>query len=150
LKIHNFPDKDRRPFKVKCSLCFDGTFNPDKVSEITGLSPTVSWMKGDLKPVLTPQGKSGKHTFDFWEYSTNKERTANPEEVLDKLLEVIVPLKEPISLLLKEVTIKGAVVMMIDCIVDVDPGFHLSANILSKLAELNLELGFDIYSYSNE
>ena len=153
MKIYHFPENDRRPFEVKCSLCYGSrfsneSFNSDLISEKLGLTPTKAWRKGDTRKPFTPHGKPSKFEFDFWWYSTDKVRTGEPEEVLWKLLDTILPLKEELKSVSNEIQLGGVITVVIDCIEEVQPGFHLSAEILNKISELNMEIGFDIYPFS--
>ena len=109
----------------------------DRVSSVVGVQPTRSWLKGEP---FSEQG--GRHTHDRWELGSTSPDAASPEE---KLLELVGTLEELAP------GVRAAAEQFeagIGCAVytsQANPGIHISATLLARIAALGLTLDFDVY-----
>lgn len=116
--------------------------DPADVSSVVGLPPSRSWRKGDL------YGASGTvHTHDRWELRSPAPESALPEEKLDTLVSALEAVAPGVRAAAER--FKAG----IGCVVytqRANPGFHVSADCLRRVAALHLSLDFDVYLMSSE
>ncbi|MHA7837914.1 MAG: DUF4279 domain-containing protein [bacterium] len=115
---------------------FEGT--PEVVTKAAGIAPTRQWVKGD-----SYGDKGGIRTHSRWELASPAAPDASFETQLDALVDLLEKHAESIR----------AVAASFDSGVNVaayfresfNPGFHASAPMLKRLADLGLSLDFDLY-----
>lgn len=117
--------------------------NPSEITDKLEIQPTKTWMKGDI-------GLTNKlREFNNWEVHSPLERS---EIFLNKHIEAVLDIIEPKQVLILKFRENGWHIG-INCVgyySDEHPGFHLSSNIISRLAKLSLDVDFDLYCLSKE
>ena len=113
-------------------------FGPDPraVTALLGVEPTKAWAAGDLGPGGEPW------RYGRWELASPAGEAASVEDQLAALL----PLLEARADAVAEAARRYAV--GIQCAAyfrEVNPGFHLDAGLLARVAALGLSLDFDMY-----
>ena len=114
-------------------------FDPphSQISDLLGLEPTEAFVEGD------PWIKDRKRPFSSWHLKSPLPRT---EIFLDAHIEALFDILEPKRDRLAEVAAKYEVGM--NCVgyyYSAHPGFHLSAEVVRRCADLNLSMDFDLY-----
>ena len=116
---------------------FDG--EASAITQTLGIEPTETWQKGDAGRY--PQ-RSGE--FSNWEVHSPLERS---EIFLDAHIEAVLNIIEPKLTQILELQMQGCDIG-INCVgyyTDANPGFHLSAKLLSRLAAFSFDVDFDLY-----
>jgi hypothetical protein len=115
---------------------------PTEITDLLKIEPSRVTLKGEpLNPATHTVRKKS-----FWEFRSSLPTTEMYQDAhLENLLSVLTPLKNEIAQLqLKYET-------GISCVgyyTIVNPGFHLSAELIKSCAALNLCIDFDLYNYS--
>lgn len=116
--------------------------DPTEITDLLKIEPSRVVLKGEpLNPATHTVRKKS-----FWEFRSSLPTTEMFQDAhLENLLSVLTPLKNEIAQLqLKYET-------GISCVgyyTNVNPGFHLSAELIKSCAFLNLCIDFDLYNYS--
>jgi hypothetical protein len=124
--------------------------NPEEFTQVIGISPTDSGVKGTPSPhpTLREQGKTTPWT--FWKINLN-ENSYNTDEVIQKLLSRVWHRRDAI---LEYVRSKPGVevgVLIAISIYDDRPVYELSRDTIGKLAYLGCDFAIDdIYDHRNE
>ena len=129
--------------QIKIILAVLGdSLNPQKITEIMGLSPTSHWKKGDQ----VPNRKTGllrKET--CWEYSFGFIPTVFLEEASKGLIKAL----EPNLDLLVEYVAANKLEAKLDIVVEVHngekPSLFFGKKLLDAVARLNGEIDIDLY-----
>lgn len=114
--------------------------NPLEITKAIGFEPTQVLLKGEsLK-----NGRSRQHS--FWEFHSSLPRTEPFQDAhLSNLLENLLSKRQQI----KEIASKHTV--GINCVgyyTNVNPGFHMSAELINQCAMLGVSIDFDLYNCS--
>ena len=113
---------------------------PEEISSILGLQPTRILKKG----ALISEKSTKRRNFNSWEYNSILPRTeVFQDSHIKNILEVIYQKKHEILKLGTEYEVG------INCVgyySNVNPGFHISAELITQCAELNLSIDFDLYT----
>jgi len=107
-----------------------------EVTRALGVEPTKSWNKGDVRKA------GGVYEFSNWTYNAQKFE----DKVLDSSIEKVVDFLE--SLNWSQVLLPSGFEGTIQCVSyhkERSPGFHLDRKLISRIAELNMEVDFDLY-----
>ena len=114
--------------------------NPEEISELLNLKPTRILIKGDL--ISNRSEKRRKES--SWQYYSSLPRTEIFQDAhIENILKAIYSKKQEILKLGSEYEVG------INCVgyySNVNPGFHMSAELIKKCAELNLSIDFDLYA----
>jgi hypothetical protein len=120
---------------------FEFGSDPQVVTDVLGIAPTKAYGPGAPKPgVVGERGGTWRH--GRWELASPAGRGARVEDQLTALL----PLLEERADAVAEARRRFAVQLV--CVAyfrEVNPGFHLDAALLRRLAELGLDFDFDMY-----
>ncbi|MBW8186720.1 DUF4279 domain-containing protein [Shewanella nanhaiensis] len=112
----------------------------DEISSILKLQPTDFHLKGDL--ISERHMRLRKRS--SWKYKSTLPRSEPFQDAhLENLLIVLKDRKEAIAQLNKDYDVG------INCVgyyTNVNPGFHMSANLIKSYAELGLSIDFDLYN----
>ena len=115
---------------------FEG--NASVITRKIEVEPTRIWHKGDTcLPNKT-------RTYSNWEIHSPLERS---EIFMDAHLEAVLDIIEPKVTQILELQAQGCDIG-INCVgyyTDANPGFHLSAKLLSRLAAFSFDVDFDLY-----
>ncbi|WP_422739700.1 DUF4279 domain-containing protein [Micromonospora sp. WMMD729] len=128
-------------------------FDPDEVSRIVGLQPTMAWQRGAPHP-----NRPGPRQFSAWEYSPAPVRTYRSEEVVARLLDDVEPYATGIAEACKSLGMRAGVAVVIEMTArrdhqDLDittAAVGYSAETIGRLARLSLALEHDQYLYVDE
>ena len=114
----------------------------DAITAAVGLSPSRAWNKGEPAPSGRP-AKSSR-----WELHSVLPRD---EIFVDKHIEALVPVLEPRARAIIDLgTRYECGISCVGKFYDANPGFHLSADLIARLAALKLPVDFDLYCYSED
>lgn len=118
-----------------------GDFTASDITQIIGISPSHTFAKGDNIP--SRPGKTRDHS--NWELHSPLPRNVTfIDSHLKALMELLERKKEIIKNLQTEYETG------INCVgyyTNSNPGFHLNKHLVQQLAELNLDIDFDLYCY---
>ena len=122
---------------------FDFEGEASEISRKLELEPTETWLKGDAWLPNKPRPHSN------WEIHSPVDRS---EIFLDTHIKAVLDIIEPKRLKIFELREQGGDIG-INCVgyyYSEHPGFHLSAELLSRLAAFSLDVDFDLYCLSAE
>jgi len=115
-------------------LGFSGS--PQAVTDLLGIAPTEAWATGD------PGLRGHPRRFARWNLASPAGETATVEDQLTALL----PLLEARAAAVAEAARRfEAGIHCAAYFRDVNPGFHLDAAMVARVAALGLSLDFDLY-----
>jgi hypothetical protein len=115
------------------------TGTAEEVSTLLGLAPTTVRRLGET----SPHGRPVK--FAAWEFASPLPRgQALLQDYLESLLVVLEPRIEAVRKLRAEFP---AGINCVGYYYGSNPGLHLSASLLNRLAKLQLDVDFDLYNY---
>jgi|ERR1700674_1777018 len=135
------PDTDHRP-QISTILWITGPdFDPEAWTQMVGLSPTETGLKGQHRPGRRPPVPKS-----FWELSFIRERGDCIETGLKKLLDLLWPARVKITHHLKEPLVAGTFVSNVTIRND-GAYLCLTAETVSRLAHFSLDYGIDIFDY---
>ena len=114
--------------------------NPSEITKALELEPTEVTLKGQPLTNGRPRKRSS------WKVHSSLSREEPFQDAhLSNLVEKLLPKKQQI----KEIASKFSV--GINCVgyyKNVHPGFHLNKALIAQCAELNLDIDFDLYNFS--
>jgi len=117
-------------------------FHPKEITKQLGLEPTDIKVKGEYRIV----GKKKPHKMlnkeNLWILDSELPRNIPIEKHLEHLVNKIKPYKQNFIKIANQYSLE------LTCAIyyyEANPGINLDKNILKELAELNIELGLDIY-----
>lgn len=140
-------DSDAQIDEIKCEFLIMGFEDGNEITSLLGINPTEIISKGDVKRE-DPAGINPPllHDQNYWVL-----RTENPgsesEELLDLLLAKLRPKSKEILELSKKTNLE---ISIFGSVYHSQVGIHLSKSQLKELADLNIELDFDIYSLEED
>ncbi len=115
--------------------------DPKDIGQLMTLQATQSYSKGD--PCSQIPNRIIEH--GCWEYMSSLPRSEPCQDShISNLIEVLASRKEAIGQLQQKYEVG------INCVgyyTEVNPGFHLSAELIKACAELNLSIDFDLYTH---
>lgn len=114
-----------------------GSFDPDDITEVIGISPSRTWREGEARTPLLRWKKSG------WSLVFGPERSVDLEAQIKRMLDTVEPIQERLRSARDRYNAEADVF----CSADIDdrtPAILLGAETLSRLARLGVELGIDI------
>jgi hypothetical protein len=126
-------------------------FDPDRVTELVGLTPTSSWRRGDPRPV--PKFPTARR-FACWRYELPVEHTYYAEDVVLSLLNTIEPYADQISYTCQTLGLRAGIMLVIEMtgyrddeggVIVSTAVIGYSADTLHRLARINLILQHDQY-----
>jgi hypothetical protein len=110
--------------------------SPDAVTELLGIAPTSAWATGD------PGIRGQPRRFARWALASPAGEDASVEDQLAALL----PLLEARAAAVAEAARRfEAAIQCAACFREANPGFHLDAALVARVAALGLSLDFDLY-----
>ena len=112
--------------------------DPAVVTRLMSIEPTVAWAKGDPHPVL----RSARWHYGRWEL-----RSSLPlEESLENHLLDLLPKLESRREAVTEANARfDAALVVATYLRETNPEYTLSADLLRRIANLGLEMDFDLY-----
>jgi len=114
--------------------------DPEEISKFLRLEPHEAFQKGDLISEKSARTRS----FSSWTYRSSLPRSEpSQDEHIANLIEVMLSRKN----ILLELNSKYEV--GINCVgyyTNVNPGFHMSADLIKSCADLGISIDFDLYS----
>ena len=116
---------------------FKFAHDPESITDILGIQPTIAWRKGDAGP-----GNS-KRTHDRWELCGSRYGVDSFEEQLDELLSILEGRRAQVRQVVEQ--FEAGICCTATYCEDANPGFHLSETLISRLASLGLSCDFDLY-----
>ncbi|NHC08724.1 DUF4279 domain-containing protein [Pseudomonas stutzeri] len=109
----------------------------EQVTDLLKLTPTRTWMKGELGPANRPR------KFSNWELQSSLPRTeAFQDRHLVTLLEALEGRREQI---LEAVSKYKCGLQGVGYYTNENPGFHMDSQLISRIAALGLSVDFDLY-----
>jgi hypothetical protein len=127
------------------AIVSDKSINFDEFQAID-LKPTKSWQLGD-KLRYNPNA-----TYSRWEFSTDEVITLDYQEVISKLLDMVIPYKEA----LKEIVRKNNYDCYVEAVIYINiekgislPSIHLDKKAIDFLSYLGAEFDVDLYDYNS-
>lgn len=113
------------------------------ITETTGLSPTAFFRKGSKR--YSPNGKElpGVHQYSAWSYWVEVEDTREFAVDIERMIDLLTPGKFAIENLLAA---NGQAMLIIEFFGDRNIGDVISPSILTKLINLRLSLGIEVFS----
>lgn len=135
------------PYKFCISLRFSGVgFEPEAISTALSLIPKHSWKNGD--PIINPPNTAsrGNRRKSYWSHRFETEDHAD----LESSLSVVLALLLPHRLFLQGLASSGIdIQLFIGLFGDENYGFTITPTHSKDLAELGVEMGFDVYPFSD-
>lgn len=112
------------------------------VTEATGISPTTFSIKGSKR--FAPNGKElpGIHQRSTWSYWIEVEDTREFAATIERVIDLLMPGKTVIENLLAT---NGQAMLIIEFFGDRNVGDVISPSILTKLIDLGLSLGIEVF-----
>lgn len=114
--------------------------NPEILTELIGLKPSSTHVKGD--PLVKDNPKSYKHKENLWEIKSYLDSSSNLEDHVINVLEQLRPFKKIIIEATKGMYKELAVTIFFS---GKRPPLHLGKHILKELAEYEAEVDLDVY-----
>jgi hypothetical protein len=119
-----------------------GEFSPERITSQLGLTPSDSWMKGDLNEKTHFERK-----FSRCSLHSRLERSASLENYVRDVLEQVLPKGEQI----RRIGIECQVSVQLVGYFDRDfPGFCMDRDLISSLAHLDVGIDCDFYYLYSE
>jgi hypothetical protein len=139
--------KEMNPYKYCISLRFSGVgFEPEDISTALSLTPNNSWKTGD--PIINPPNTAsrGNRRKSYWSHRFETDEHAD----LESSLSVVLALLLPHRLFLQGLASKGIdIELFIGLFGDENYGFTITPTHSKDLAELGIEIGFDVYPFAD-
>ena len=135
-----------KDFSYRVSLRLSGIgFEPEEISTALMLNPDKSWKIGD--PIINPPNtpSHGNRSKSFWSHQFETTDHKDLESSLTVVLE---------KLLLHQVFLQGLasnginIQLFIGLFGDENYGFTITPTLSKDLADLGIEMGFDVYPFS--
>lgn len=138
------------PYRYCVSLrIFHPKIDPAEMSQVLGLDAAATGKMGD--PRVTPKGRAlnGVWNENFWKYQPHGDcnmssETQHLESYLDDLTSMLTPHK---TFFARVVETGGHVEYFIGLFSESSIGSVLCASLLGEIADLRIDLSFDIYAY---
>ncbi|MGE0931757.1 DUF4279 domain-containing protein [Peijinzhouia sedimentorum] len=125
---------------------FGDLLNPNSFTEITKLSPTSFWFKGDAIP-NRKLGLTRKET--CWEYSFDFIHTLYFDDVANLFIQHFSPYLEDIVKYIEENNLETKVDVVVEIINDEKPTLSFDKKFMNLIVKMNGEIDIDLY-YMNE
>lgn len=113
----------------------------EEITSEMGMEPSEAYNKGD-------QATYGPSKFSFWQLLSP---LPEGDLFLDEHLDALLPILETRAREIKNISDRYKV--GINCVGyfrDVNPGFHLSADMIKRVSDLRLSIDFDLYCSCEE
>lgn len=110
---------------------------PEEVVKQTGISPSTSWHKGEVKP-----GTSMQYSDNGWELKSSLPLESSLVDHINFLLSAVRPVQEQLLSLTKKYY------SILSCAIyfgEESPEVHLDNELLRQIGELNLKFDLDLY-----
>ena len=118
--------------------------DPEEIGSALGLLPSRTVRKGDL----ISEKAEKRRAESWWELHSTLPRTERFQDAhIANLLEKLMVVKSAVINLGKRYE---SGISCVGYYTDCNSGFHLSAELVKRCAELGLSLDFDLYNYSGE
>lgn len=115
--------------------------DPQEISDLLGLEASEVYLKGDL----ISDKSDRRRTHSSWKYLSSLPREEPFQDShLENLVKVLISKKEAINKLHQKYE---AGINCVGYYTNVNPGFHLSAELIKACSELSLSIDFDLYTY---
>jgi hypothetical protein len=130
--------------EISASFTLTGIeLDPAEISAKVGITPTASWMKGDL---IDPRGVI-RYQENGWSIQSTLDKYASLEDHVKSVLEQLQPSWSSL------VEVSAQNYAEIDCVIYTRgqaPEMHLDKDILRQISQLNAELDLDLYVLPEE
>jgi hypothetical protein len=110
---------------------------PEEITNQTGISPSETWCKGELKPRTTMQYKD-----NGWELKSGLPLEASLADHVNFLLSAVGPAREQLMSFTKKYYSELACAVYFS---EGSPEIHFDNDLLRQIAEMNLNIDLDIY-----
>ena len=134
-------------FSYSVSLRLSGIgFEPEDISKVLSLIPTNSWNAGD--PIINPPNtpSRGNRSKSYWSHRFETTDHADLESSISVVLKSLLPHR----LFLQRLASRGIdIQLLIGLFGDENFGFTITPTHSKDLAELGIEMGFDVYPFSD-
>ncbi len=120
-----------------CYLLLGDDLDPDTVSEYLGLTPTRAWRKGDASPDSGPQDVGG------WLLGSDLPRDCSEEDHVLALFQALRPSWLAAASL--GARYRASLYVVVRTSSHANPVFNFDRSTVRQAAELNAELGVDLY-----
>ncbi len=117
----------------------------EEISSKLQLKPTNGWLKGELIPNRKQPVYRKQST---WELKASVSSDSPVETHVESLLSVIEPVKEVFKALVSKY--EGELSIVSHIREDFNPGMHFDSTLIKRVAELGLEIDFDLYFYPED
>ena len=132
--------------EVKARFTIQGkSLELEKLTQSVGIQPTSSWKTGDPIPRTF-----GKRKTDGWSISTSYVETFDAAEVLDQLLQKLMPTKEKLLKFCAKNKVETELSLAILALEGDVPSINLDPNCLASLNSLHCSLDVDVITGSRE
>jgi hypothetical protein len=116
--------------------------DPDRITEILGLTPQLSAIAGSVRKTRTGTVLPGLHRSSVWSHwfcvEGHRHFFTEVEKMIDKL--------EPHKALLTEITgSEGSIDLIVDMPGDVNLGSTLGWRYMARLSDLHIDLGIEVF-----
>jgi hypothetical protein len=137
-------------YPYECSVSFrisHPTIDPDEISTQLGLEPKISWRAGDVRQ--SPKGTplEGRNETTYWSYALNCQPTS---ELIELLEDFTVRLESYREFLIHLRSTGGRLEYFVGWFSGPNSGEVFDHRLLGKIANLQIDLSFDIYTTSPE
>jgi hypothetical protein len=120
-------------------LLIGADFQPDEITAQVGITPTKTWMKGDLRS----PGAVVRHQENGWMVLSKLDRSADLEEHIKSVLEQLQPSWD---ILQKLCLLHSAEFACVVCTYGGDrPAIHFDREVIKQVNELNSTIDVDLY-----
>jgi hypothetical protein len=130
-------------FSISLSISAED-LDPDEITRLLGIQPTKAWRKGVPQP-----GRAGRQgrvpTFGAWSTSLSRDQTTewDVEAAISMVLDRILVSEE----VWKQVVTNAKARIFVGLTLDTyNRGFGFAPSMLKRMAELGIQLDFDIYA----
>ena len=125
---------------VKIHFEIFGDYDPDIVSQKTGVIPTKSWRKNDL----IYKNLKIKYKYDGWSISSKKTETVDASIIIKEILHKVIDKSDVITELAKQLDLK--IILNVTAYVTQDqrPIIYLDKEIIDAVQRLNADIDIDI------
>lgn len=124
---------------------FGDAFFPNKITELSKISPTSFWIKGES----IPERKKLTRKETCWEFSTGPVETLHLEEVLESVYKILSPGIENALDYINENNLQVKVDIVVEIYNQEKPSMYFNSDFLQLLTKMGGEIDIDLYILSD-
>lgn len=155
LQVITLSKMNKYTTQIKLYLSVSGkNFSPEKLTKVSKIDPTASWIEGDLIPLqknlIRKDNKDRYRDYTAWEFSTGYVQTLDFQDISIQFVSVF---EEKISII-NSFVLKHELDVNINLVVEIvdgkAPGIFFNKEFIEFSKELGAEIDIDMYVFDND